>query len=86
MFIPAPIDKNFVPYTMYRKPAGSRAHVADGGGQYRHSSDVVPQANLQCTPDCTRSWCPQGYVCVDGACRNPSDDYVKTYCPNGVRL
>jgi hypothetical protein len=73
MFVPAPIDKNFVPYTkrpVLRRNAGLfvDATVAEGSGAPR----VVPQV-ISCAgkPDCTPCHrFPDGtqLYCLNGEC------------------
>jgi hypothetical protein len=74
MFVPAPIDRNYIPYTKRPVlPRNQGLFVDATGGGRRGAPFVVPQLVAQHEADC--STLPQGAICK-----------VYPTCINGRRL
>jgi hypothetical protein len=72
MFKPAPIDKNFVPYT--KRPRGKYSagrFVDGGGGKGRSGAHVVPQGEDDCPKH--KFHCGQRCLTRNGYCNSSGD-------------
>ncbi len=71
MFVPTPIDKNFVPYTKRPVLKRNAGLFVGAGGKGRGASRAILQQStgLECggKPDCVTSCGPYA-VCVKGSC------------------
>lgn len=71
MFIPAPIDRDFVPYTKRPVLKRNAGLFVDGtGGRGRGVSGVVPQSALAWEGDCSKL--SPGDYCYIGSCSQGS--------------
>ena len=73
MFTPAPIDKNFVPYTRPVLMNNAGLFVDGAAGKCRGRSRVAPQTSVFVDDPCYRK--PQGWPCGAGkVCNEYSGD------------
>jgi hypothetical protein len=83
MLIPAPIEKDFVPYGLYRRP-GRRAGIAHNGSGPLRRAYAVPQTTFSfpCGPadDCLQGGCSGGQICYRGGCVPEWDPTAAAYC------